>query len=288
MLTISRLRNPIQTYAWGSRTGIADFLGRPPADEPQAELWMGAHPQAPSEVEIDGRWRSLAEVVDAHPREVLGDAVVARHGPALPFLFKVLAASRALSIQAHPDRVQAVAGCRREDDLSLSRRAPERNYRDPNHKPEVILAVTPFVVLRGFREPADILEQMQHLDLPELLPEACRALGAGDLEGFFSDYMRLAPARLDAVLARALTGIDATGDGEVDRWIAKLDRQLPGDRGILAPLFLHLEELTPGEAIFTGPGVLHAYLEGVGIELMANSDNVVRGGLTCKHVDVDE
>lgn len=288
MLTISRLRNPIQTYAWGSRTGIADFLGWPPADEPQAELWMGAHPKAPSDVEVDGRWRSLAEVVDEHPREVLGDAVLARHGQTLPFLFKVLAASRALSIQAHPDRAQAVAGCRREDHLGISRRAPERNYRDSNHKPEVILAVTPFVILRGFREPADILERMRHLDLPELLPVACRALGADNLEGFFSDYMRLDPERLDAVRLRALAGVDAAGGGEVDHWVAKLERQFPGDRGILAPLFLHLEELTPGEAIFTGPGVLHAYLEGVGIELMANSDNVVRGGLTSKHVDVEE
>ncbi len=286
MISISRLRNPIQTYAWGSRTGIADFLGRPsPTDEPQAELWMGAHPKAPSEVEIDGRWRSLAEVIEEHPRQVLGDAVIARHGPTLPFLFKVLAAGQALSIQAHPDRHQAVAGCRREDDLGISRLAPERNYRDANHKPEVILAVTPFVVLRGFREPAEILERMRRLDLPELMPEVARALDAGDLEGFFGAYMSLDPEPLEAVLARAQAKL---GDGAADRWVAKLERQFPGDRGVLAPLFLHLRELAPGEAIFTGPGVLHAYLEGVGIELMANSDNVVRGGLTPKHVDACE
>ncbi len=290
MLGISRLRNPIQTYAWGSRTGIADFLGRPsPAGEPQAELWMGAHPKAPSEIEIDGRWRSLAEVIDEHPKEVLGDRVVARHGTTLPFLFKVLAAGRALSIQAHPDRGQAIAGCRREDELGISRLAPERNYRDSNHKPEVILAVTPFVILRGFRAPEEILESMRRLELPELMPAAGRALRAGDLEGFFGAYMSLDGEQLDAVLARALAAIEAAGgDGEADHWVAKLERQFPGDRGILAPLFLHLKELAPGEAIFTGPGVLHAYLDGVGIELMANSDNVVRGGLTPKHVDVGE
>ncbi len=290
MLGISRLRNPIQTYAWGSRTGIADFLGRPsPADEPQAELWMGAHPKAPSQIEIDGRWISLADAVAGDPQTILGPEIVARHGVTLPFLFKILAAGRALSIQAHPDRDQAAAGYRREDDLGIPRLAPERNYRDANHKPELIYAVTPFAILRGFRPPAEIFELLRALGLPELMPEVGEALRAGDLERFFNAYMSLDPERLDAVLARALARIDAGAAGdETHRWVAKLERQYPADRGILAPLFLHLTVLAPGEAIYTGPGVLHAYLEGVGIELMASSDNVVRGGLTSKHADVPE
>lgn len=289
MNNISRLHNPIQTYAWGSRTAIATLLGHPsPAAEPQAELWMGAHPKAPSEVESDGRRISLADAIAAEPERILGKATVARHGPTLPFLFKVLAAGKALSIQAHPDRTQAEAGCRREDDLGIPRQAPERNYRDSNHKPEVIYALTPFVILRGFRPPAETLDLMRRLDLPQLMPEVGEALRAGDLERFFGAYMSVDRDRLDAVLARALARIRAGADGETFAWVLKLERQFPGDRGILSPLFLHLTELAPGEAVFTGPGVLHAYLEGLGVELMANSDNVVRGGLTPKHVDVRE
>ncbi len=285
MRSIAKLHNPIQTYAWGSRTGMADFLGWPsPAAEPQAELWMGAHPRAPSEVEIDGRRVSLGEVIADHPRQVLG-AAAERFGGRLPFLFKVLAAGRALSIQAHPDLRQAADGYRREDALGIARDAAERNYRDANHKPEVLCAVTPFAALRGFRPPAAIRDRMRRLGLLELLPEAREALAAGDLGRFFKAYMSLPPARLDGVLARA-TG--SAGDDRAGFWVRKLERQFPGDRGVLAPLFLHLLELAPGEAIFTGPGVLHSYLEGVGIELMANSDNVVRGGLTVKHVDLRE
>ena len=293
MLGISRLRNPIQNYAWGSRTGIASFLGRPsPAAEPQAELWLGAHPGASSEIEVAGGWRSLADVVTAEPAAVLGEEVAARHGATLPFLLKVLAAGRGLSIQAHPDRAQAIAGYLREDALGIPREAPERNYRDRNHKPELLYAVTPFTVLRGFRPPAAILEHMERLELIGLMPEVGDALRAGDLERFFGVYMALEAERLRAVLERALARIDdivaAGGDDREVAWVAKLADQFPGDRGMLAPIFLHLFDLAPGEAAFTGPGVLHAYLEGTGVELMASSDNVVRGGLTPKHVDVGE
>ncbi len=288
MNEISKLHNPIQTYAWGSRTGIAEFLGHPsPAGEPQAELWMGAHPKAPSEIDTGGRRVSLAEVIAEHPREVLG-AAADRFDGALPFLFKVLAAGRALSIQAHPDPRQAAAGCRREDRLGIARNATERNYRDASHKPEVLCAVTPFVILRGFRPPAAILDLMRRFDVLELLPEVDNALRAGDLERFFRAYMSLDRERLEVVLGRALDRGEGEGEGGVFSWVDRLASQFPGDPGVLAPLFLHLLELKPGEAMFTGPGVLHAYLKGVGIELMANSDNVVRGGLTPKHVDIGE
>ena len=288
MLGICKLRNSIQTYAWGSRTGIADFLGRQPSGGPEAELWMGAHRKAPSEIEVDGEWVSLAEVIGDAPADILG-AEAARSGAALPFLLKVLAAGRALSIQAHPDRRQAVAGCRREDAAGIPRDAPHRNYRDASAKPEILYALTPFAVLRGFRPPAEILVLMQRLGLMEGLPELARALRRGDLEAFFEGYMALDARRLGAVLQPALKAAERrAGEDGAFAWVGELERQVPGDRGVLAPLYLNLVELAPGEALFTGPGVLHAYLEGVGIELMASSDNVVRGGLTPKHVDVEE
>jgi mannose-6-phosphate isomerase len=155
----------------------------------------------------------------------------------------------------------------------------------------MIVAVTPFVILRGFRPPTETLERLDRLALTELMPEVGDALREGDLERFFSAYMALEPGRLRTVLERALARIDAGdagGDDGAAAWVVKLEGQFPGDRGILAPLFLHLLELAPGEAAFTGPGVLHAYLEGTGVELMASSDNVVRGGLTPKHVDLEE
>ena len=288
MIEISRLRNPVQSYPWGSRTAIAELLGSEPTGEPQAELWTGAHPSAPSSVEIDGRWSSLAAAIDRAPEEILGRQVVARHGPTLPFLFKVLAAERALSIQAHPDRRQAAEGCRREDQLGVARQASGRNYRDGRHKPEVLHALTPFRLLRGFRPAEEILEQMRRLGVTEVLPELDEALAAGDLKRFLTTFLRLDPERWRRDLPRILRRLETRAAEDAAGWILKLARQFPDDRGVLAPLFLHLMELRPGEAIFTGPGILHAYLSGLGIELMANSDNVVRGGLTTKHVDTGE
>lgn len=287
MIQISKLRNPVQNYAWGSRTAIATLLGQSvPSAEPQAELWMGAHPKAPSEVRFEGRWTSLAEVIGAAPVEILGPEAVARHGPSLPFLLKVLAAARALSIQAHPDRAQAEIGCRREDERGIPRDGSRRNYRDANPKPEILYAMEPFRILRGFRPPQEILGLLARVELS--LPE-CEALSAGDLRRFFTAYMRLPQGRLEPLLEAALRRAETlAAEDDIFACVADLGRQYPGDRGVLAPLLLHLIELAPGEAMFTGPGVLHAYLEGVGIELMASSDNVVRGGLTAKNVDVGE
>ncbi len=290
MLGISKLENPIQPYSWGSHTGIARFLGRPyPTVEPQAEMWMGAHPKAPSKVETaDGKVR-LDDLIRKTPRQILGARVAERFDQSLPFLFKILAAGQALSIQAHPDPSQAAAGCQREDALGISRNDDKRNYRDAHHKPEVLVAVTPFWILRGFRPASEILEHFEPLGLSEWLPETLAALQADDLRGFLASYLALDKSCLAEILPRALERIgDNPESHSVGSWVLELHRQFPGDRGVLAPLFLHLLELQPGEAIFTGPGILHAYLDGVGIELMANSDNVVRGGLTGKHVDRDE
>lgn len=265
MLGICRLRNDIQLYDWGSRTLLAQLLGRPtPSPEPEAELWLGAHPKAPSQAWVDGRWIALPDLLDE----------------ALPYLFKVLAVGRPLSIQTHPDRQQAIAGCRREDAAGLPRDAYERNYRDDQAKPEIIYAVTPFWMLRGFRPLADIVDLCRRFDIAEVLP------AREDHESIFRVWMDLDLKLVKKVVRRARE-LAASQDDEA-RWVLKLNQSYPDDRGVLAPLLLNLHGLEPGETVYTGPGVLHAYLEGLGVELMTNSDNVVRCGLTAKHCDVPE
>jgi len=293
MLGILELHNPIRRYPWGSRTAIAELLGRSsPAPEPEAELWMGGHPGAPSEVLAQGRWRSLRELLAEAGDEVLGAEVATRHGGELPFLMKVLAAAEPLSIQAHPDAAAAARGFRLEEERGIHRDAPERCYRDPRAKPELLYALTPFRMLRGFRPPAEIALLFEELGLTPELPELGDLLRPGEaraLERFFAAYVTLPEERLAALLpaavARARRGAD---ENAIFRCVVELAERHPGDRGVLAPLLLHLVELEPGEAVDTPPGVLHSYLGGVGVELMASSDNVLRGALTGKHVDVGE
>lgn len=286
MLGIELLRNPVQPYDWGSRTAIAELRGEPPSPGPQAELWIGSHPQASSELALDGTWRSLAAVVAERPAEVLGAAAAGRGETALPFLLKVLAADEPLSIQAHPDAAQAAAGCRREDERGLRRDSPERSYRDASAKPELVCALRPFVLLSGFRPPPAIADLLVELGLGEALDAAAlRDGGSPALRAFFTAWMRRPAAEAARLVATAAARAEGRDDA-VGRWIGRLARRFPGDRGVLAPAFLELHALAPGEAVFTGPGVLHTYLEGVGVELMAASDNVLRGGLTRKRVDV--
>ncbi|MCP4660773.1 MAG: mannose-6-phosphate isomerase, class I [bacterium] len=297
MLGISKLQNPIRNYPWGSRTVLSSLLGAPtPSPEPEAELWMGAHPQAPSEICVDGCWTPLTEVIRTDPVAILGPAVAARYGATLPFLFKVLAVEEPLSIQAHPDPDQAVAGCRREDALGIPRDAAERCYRDAFHKPELLYPLTPFWLLHGFRPIDEMLVLMDRVGWSALLPEA-NALrerpAAAGLERFFATFMGLGGERGGELLAATLerAGQPAgAGDafGDVFDWILRLAERFPGDHGALAPLLLNLRKLRPGEAVFTDSGILHAYLSGVGVELMVSSDNVLRGGLTSKHRDVAE
>jgi mannose-6-phosphate isomerase len=295
MREILELENKVLPYAWGSRTRIAELLGRPsPAAEPQAELWMGAHPKAPSKVRIGGVERPLDGLIAERPAEILGQAQLSRGGPRLPFLLKALAADRALSIQAHPDRKQAAAGFEREERLGVPLEAEERSYRDHCHKPEVLYAVEPFSMMRGFRRQQEILDLATPLELEKLLP-ALGALRQGPegegLEQFFTATLTLeGENKLHRLNRKVVARIHERGlaDHPVYGWVLRLADQFPDDRGVIAPLFLHLLRLEPGQAIFTGPGILHAYLEGFGVELMANSDNVLRGGLTTKHVDVAE
>lgn len=313
MHDILPLENSVLPYPWGSRTRIAALLGQPPAEEPQAELWMGAHPKAPSKVVVAGVERRLDELIAERPAEILGPhgaGIPACGAERLPFLLKVLAADRALSIQAHPDLAQAAAGFAREDAQGVPLEAEERNYRDRCHKPEVLFAVEPFSILRGFRRRPEILELADGLGLESLLPalgELRRCVSAGGsasdsdgdndgdndaagLQAFFAATLAISEKRVRRFNEKVVAAVHERGleDHPVYRWLPLLADQFPADRGVLSPLFLHVLRLEPGEAIYTGPGILHAYLEGLGVELMANSDNVLRGGLTTKHLDVAE
>lgn len=291
-MPIYRLDNTIQNYAWGSTTAIAELLGQSsPSSEPQAELWMGTHPQGPSSVVDGDECQPLEEVIKQRPVEMLGRYAADRFGHVLPFLFKVLAADRPLSIQAHPDKKQAAAGFAKENQCRKPLNASDRNYRDDNHKPEIICALSPFWALNGFRSVASAVRLLEPI-CPPVLNSALEGLGQrgeSGLQGFFQSMLMLAGGhRAEAVRHVRDQVAGLIQSSPVYRWIAELVERYPADAGVLAPAVLNLILLQPGQAMFLPAGQLHAYLSGVGIELMANSDNVLRGGLTPKHVDVAE
>ncbi len=286
------LENPVLNYAWGSRTVISTLLGRPtPSERPEAELWIGAHPKAPSRVTAPLPLGSLDEAIEEDPTGILGAVVCERFGNQLPFLLKVVAADAPLSIQAHPDQEQARRGWERENASGIPLDAPHRNYRDPNHKPELVSALSRFVALKGFRPLDEIARHLEPVVRPELAAELGR-LGrertALALRTFFARLLTLDPDERVTVLARAAAQAARRPQDPAWCWVARLLQAYPSDAGALAPLYLHLVVLDPGEALFLSAGELHAYLEGTALEIMANSDNVLRGGLTPKHVDVPE
>lgn len=278
-----RLENVVQPYAWGSATALPRLLGLPETGAPQAELWLGAHPVAPSTV----NGRSLEAVIADSPRTMLGEGVVARFGERLPFLLKVLSAARPLSLQAHPSLAQARAGFAREESAGVPLSAPQRTYKDPNHKPELLCALTPFRALCGFRRLAETRGLLSGLEVPELRP-FLELLDDAGLEAAFGHLMTRADPALVKAVAQACARRPVRGFEPECASAVALEREYPGDAGVIGALLLNLVTLKPGEALALGAGNLHAYLEGTGVELMANSDNVLRGGLTPKHVDVPE
>jgi len=291
-MSIYRLKNTIQNYAWGSTTAIAELLGRPsPSPDPEAELWMGSHIKGPSLI-VDGKDRiPLQQLIDRQPVDILGRYVAERFGNALPYLFKVLAAAQPLSIQAHPSKAQAIEGFSRENQGKKALNAPDRNYRDDNHKPEIICALTPFWGLNGFRSAPAAIRLLEAV-CPKPLETALLAFkrqGASGIREFFESMMTLAPAYRKAAAREIREKAQALHrTTPVYRCMTDLAETYSDDMGILSPALLNLVCLQPGQAMFLPSGQLHAYLDGVGIELMANSDNVLRGGLTPKHVDVAE
>jgi len=293
MHDIYKLKNTIQEYAWGSRTAIPELSGeKSPSENPQAELWMGAHPKAPSLVEVEGSLVSLNYFIKRHPDGILGEKVAQRFNNQLPFLFKVIAAEKPLSIQAHPNREQAIDGFKRENSLEIPLDSPNRNYRDENHKPEIICALTNFWALNGFRKIVEIIELADMLRGEELEREIDtmkKQPNSSGLKIFFESLMMIPDERKKSIVKIMVEkSSKLENQNIIFKWICRLHDEYPADIGILAPVYLNLIELKPGEAMFLDAGDLHAYLEGVGIELMANSDNVLRGGLTPKHVDVPE
>ncbi|MEU3313151.1 mannose-6-phosphate isomerase, class I [Streptomyces sp. NPDC006662] len=286
---MDRLTNTIRPYAWGSTTLIPALLGAEPTGEPQAEMWMGAHPGAPSRLDRGAGETTLAAVIAADPEGELGAATVAKFGPGLPFLLKLLAAGAPLSLQVHPDLAQAQEGFADEELRGVPLDAPHRNYKDANHKPEMICALTPFDGLCGFRPPLEAAALLEGLGVDSLKP--------------YADLLRAHPE--DAALREVLTAVLTADRAEMAHTVAEtaaaaerlggpytpyatLVHEFPGDPGVIAAMLLNHVRLQPGEAMFLGAGVPHAYLDGLGVELLANSDNVLRAGLTPKHVDVPE
>ncbi|MCZ2822306.1 mannose-6-phosphate isomerase, class I [Modestobacter sp. VKM Ac-2977] len=284
-----QLSSPVRHYPWGSRTVIPQLLGLPsPADQPYAELWMGAHPDAPS-VLSDGR--TLTEAITADPAGLLGPMVRERFGDRLPFLMKVLAADKPLSLQAHPTTQQAETGFAAEEAAGIPHDDPTRTFKDPFHKPEILLAITPVEALCGFRPVEESLHCLAKLQLPELMPTIA-ALARGGLRAAIPQLLALSKRRREslvrAVAARAASFVAAHDPEFINtyRWAATLAGTYPGDPGVVISLMCNHLRIAPGEAVFLPAGNLHAYLCGAGVEVMASSDNVLRGGLTSKHVDL--
>ncbi|MER6615347.1 mannose-6-phosphate isomerase, class I [Streptomyces xantholiticus] len=287
---MDRLANTVRPYAWGSTTAIPELLGVAPTGEPQAEMWMGAHPGAPSRVTRGAeRDRPLSEVIAAAPERELGEAAVAKFGPRLPFLLKLLAAGAPLSLQVHPDLTQARDGYGAEESAGVPLDAPHRNYKDANHKPELICALTPFDGLCGFRSAAAAAELLAGLEVDSLKPYV-DLLHAQPEEAALREVLTAVltadPQDMAATVAEAAAAAERLG-GDYAPYAA-IAHHYPGDPGVIAAMLLNHVRLQPGEALFLGAGVPHAYLDGLGVEIMANSDNVLRCGLTPKHVDVPE
>src|SRR4051812_22636742 len=284
-----QMTNAVRHYPWGSHTVIPELLGQPsPADQPHAELWMGAHPGEPS-VLSDGR--SLDKAIAAEPDALLGPAVRERFGDRLPFLMKVLAADMPLSLQAHPTTAQAEAGFAAEEAAGIPVDDPTRTFKDPYHKPEILCAITPVEALCGFRPVEESLHCLAKLQLPELKPTIA-SLAKGGLRTAIPQLIALTERRrkslVSAVAAKAQSFVDAADPEFINtyRWAARLAEAYPGDPGVVISLMCNHLTLAPGEAVFLPAGNLHAYLSGAGVEVMASSDNVLRGGLTVKHVDL--
>jgi mannose-6-phosphate isomerase len=286
-----------QPYAWGSHTAIAELQGRPaPTAQPEAELWMGAHPSAPSGVERAGGRTTLDAVIAADPAGELGAECAARFGGRLPFLLKVLGVAKALSIQVHPSREQAEAGYREENERGLPPGDKSRNYVDDWPKPEILCALTRFEALAGMRTTADAAALLRTLGVGRLAPLADDLAGTGDpaaLTRALGAILTWPAADRGELVAAVVAACErvAAGGGEYAAACAATARTAgdhPGDLGIVASLLLRYVALRPGEAIFLPAGGPHAYLRGTGVELLANSDNVVRAGLTPKHIDVPE
>ena len=320
---VYKLRNTVKNYDWGSPEWIPALTGQKNPDNlPWAELWMGVHPMGPSRIFLPGNPDEnegllLSSLIAGDPEYFLGSETAHAYGT-LPFLFKVLAAAKPLSIQAHPNLEQAREGFERENRGGIPLDAPHRNYKDPNHKPEIICALSPFASLCGFRgadETAELFEKLYlgisrtytPFNVPVISQDGLEALmtgleravaalrreGENPLRAFLWEvfsFENQAVEILGTVVKAIYPALEKDFNENSDEWqlCSYLARLFPGDAGILAPLYLNIIELAPGEAMYIPAGVFHAYIHGLGIEIMADSDTVLRGGLTSKNIDINE
>ena len=286
---MQKLINSVQNYAWGSKTALTELYGiANPDNLPMAELWMGAHPKSSSKVQdAQGNVQTLRDVIDTNKTALLGEAVAARFGE-LPFLFKVLCADQPLSIQVHPNKQASEAGFAKENAAGIPLDAAERNYKDPNHKPELVFALTPFLAMNAFRPFADIVSLLQPVaGAHHAIAHFLEAPGAERLSELFASLLNMQgeeKSRALAVLKAALS----SQQGEPWQTIRLIAEFYPEDSGLFSPLLLNVVKLNPGEAMFLFAETPHAYLQGVALEVMANSDNVLRAGLTPKYIDIPE
>ena len=290
---IFRLKNTIRNYAWGSYDGLSKYAGiAVDRGKPSAEYWMGSLPAAPSSVILpDGTTLSLQKFIHAQPIKTLGDEVFSEYGD-LPFLFKVLSASMPLSIQVHPDKQKAEEGFDREEKRGLPRLALERNYKDRNHKPELAVALSRFSALCGFRQAGEAVallgpELCAFLDFsPDKGKGAFRSLLGKALT--FGEKDRLVLEGKAVLRARQLAKSDDADARICGETTLLCFKHYPHDSGAISPFFMSIRRLEPGQGLYIPAGVMHAYLEGTILEIMATSDNVIRGGLTHKHIDIED
>lgn len=292
---IFKLKGKTQHYAWGGYNFIAQWQGvENTSNKPNAEYWMGAHPSASSVLVDDNGGTVLNEAITQNPERFIGKKAFDRFGE-LPYLFKILDVKDMLSIQVHPSKTEAVKGYEAEEAAGVPLQAPHRNYKDKNHKPEVMVALSEFWLLHGFLEEEALLQVLK--TIPEFDGFEAIFLKEG-YKGLYKHVMELPQEAVNTLLTPLVQReIDAKAAGQLSKhqpgwWAAKLfgSEGITGDidRGIFSIYFFNIVKTLPGEAVFQGAGIPHAYLEGQNVELMANSDNVLRGGLTPKHVDVPE
>ncbi|MFK7771426.1 MAG: mannose-6-phosphate isomerase, class I [Saprospiraceae bacterium] len=303
MKKVFPIKGAIQNYAWGGKEFIPKLMSLQNADsQPFAEVWLGAHQRGPAQMNMDGREVSLKDFLEKNP-EALGEKVINQFGKRLPYLFKVLDVNKMLSIQTHPTKKAAEIGFAREEKAGISVTAFNRNYKDDNHKPEVMVAMTEFWLLHGFKSLEVIEEVLTSVPEFKMLLEYYQRILQKEVDNklfhFYKNLMEMSQRTVDDILqplAERLSldfVVKKLPKNSPDYWaaLAFRDNMLEGghfDRGVFSIYIFNLVCLQQGEGIFQDAGIPHAYLEGVNMELMANSDNVFRGGLTVKHVDVNE
>lgn len=294
MSKIKKINGAIQRYAWGGKEFISELTGQPnPDNHPMAELWMGTHPKGPSYIKVNGEKKKLSDYIASKPEEILGANTSGSFDQKLPFLFKVLDVNEMLSIQTHPTRKTAKIGFEKENELGIALDAFDRTFRDDNHKPEVMVALTDFYLLHGFKEEGAIKELLG--SVPEFSSLKI-IFERGGLKGMYKYIMTMSQSLVNAMLEPLVERLHQNAEqytkSHAEYWVLKaVETHSQGnllDRGIFSIFLFNLVNLKVGEGIFQAAGIPHAYLEGVNVELMANSDNVFRGGLTKKFMNVPE